>query len=60
LFLWWFAGGAFRVIGGSEAGLSFRLTDYLGSTALIADADGAEKSGSGVAYAPFGEVRSGT
>ena len=31
------AGGVFRVIGGSNAGLYFRLTDHQGSTIVIAE-----------------------
>jgi RHS repeat-associated protein len=53
------AGGAFRVIGGSDAGLYFRLTDHLGSTSLITTDDGIEQEDSRVLYAPFGEIRSG-
>jgi hypothetical protein len=51
------AGGAFRVIGGSEAGLSFRLTDHLGSTSLIADSSGSEQTSSRVVDAPFSGER---
>jgi len=54
------AGGAFRVIGGANAGLYFRHSDHLGSTSVLSDATGAKVTGSDVVYAPFGAVRSGT
>jgi len=54
------AGGAFRVIGGSNAGLYYRHSDHLGSTSVLSDSTGAKVTGSDVVYAPFGEVRSGT
>jgi len=54
------AGGAFRVIGGANAGLYFRHSDHLGSTSVLSDSTGAKVTGSDVVYAPFGVVRSGT
>jgi len=54
------AGGAFRVIGGANAGLYFRHSDHLGSTSVLSDSTGAKVAGSDVVYAPFGEVRTGT
>jgi RHS repeat-associated protein len=53
------AGGAFRIIGGGNAGLYFRHSDHLGSTSVLSDADGLRVEGSEVVYAPFGEVRIG-
>jgi hypothetical protein len=53
------AGGAFRVIGGENAGLYFRHTDHLGSTSVISDANGDKVAGSMTVYAPFGEIRYG-
>jgi RHS repeat-associated protein len=53
------SGGAFRVIGGSNAGLYYRHGDHLGSTSVLSDAIGMKVAGSDVVYAPFGEARSG-
>jgi RHS repeat-associated protein len=53
------AGGAFRVIGGEDAGLYFRHTDHLGSTSVISDENGDLVTGSTTVYAPFGEIRYG-
>jgi RHS repeat-associated protein len=53
------SGGAFRVIGGEDAGLYFRHTDHLGSTSVISDANGDKVAGSTTVYAPFGEIRYG-
>ncbi len=49
--------GAFRIIGGDEAGLYFRHADHLGSTSVLSDASGDKVAGSDVLYAPFGEIR---
>jgi RHS repeat-associated protein len=54
------AGGAFRIIGGSDAGLYYRHTDHLGSTSVVSDSTGAKLAGSEVVFAPFGEVRAGS
>jgi RHS repeat-associated protein len=53
------AGGAFRIIGGEDAGLYFRHSDHLGSTSVLSDSSGNRVEGSDVVYAPFGEVRIG-
>jgi RHS repeat-associated protein len=53
------AGGAFRIIGGDNAGLYFRHSDHLGSTSVLSDANGLRVEGSDVVYAPFGEIRIG-
>ena len=50
-------GGAFRVIGGSNAGLYFRHGDHLGSTTVLSDSSGVKVTDSEVVYAPFGEIR---
>jgi RHS repeat-associated protein len=52
-------GGAFRIIGGSDAGLYYRHTDHLNSTSVLSDSTGAKLAGSEVVFAPFGEVRAG-
>jgi RHS repeat-associated protein len=52
-------GGAFRIIGGADAGLYFRHTDHLGSTSVLSDSNGVKVQGSEVVYAPFGEIREG-
>ena len=41
-------GGAFRVIGGLDAGLYFSHGDHLGSTSLMTDRTGAMVTGSDV------------
>lgn len=52
-------GGAFRIIGGSDAGLYYRHADHLGSTSVVSDSTGSKLAGSEVVFAPFGEVRAG-
>src|SRR5574341_1968295 len=52
-------GGAFRIIGGQNAGVYYRHGDHLGSTSVISDSSGLKIPGSDVKYAPFGEMRSG-
>jgi len=52
-------GGAFRIIGGDDAGLYFRHGDHLGSTSVLSDEDGLKVDDSEVVYAPFGEIREG-
>jgi hypothetical protein len=39
-------GGAFRIIGGEDAGLYYGHTDHLGSTSVVSDANGAKLAGS--------------
>jgi hypothetical protein len=39
-------GGAFRIIGGENAGSYFRHSDHLGSTSVLSDADGLRGKGS--------------
>jgi RHS repeat-associated protein len=53
-------GGAFRIIGGSDAGVYYRHTDHLNSTSVLSDSTGQKVNGSDVVYAPFGEVRTGS
>ncbi len=52
-------GGAFRIVGGDDAGLYYRHVDHLGSTSVLSDATGDRVAGSDVLYAPFGEIRDG-
>jgi len=58
--IYYAAGGAFRVIGGADAGLYYRHADHLNSSAVISDSSGNKVANSDVVYAPFGEIRSGT
>jgi len=57
--IYYAAGGAFRVVGGADAGLYYRHADHLNSGAVISDSTGAKVANSDVVYAPFGEIRSG-
>jgi hypothetical protein len=50
-------GGAFRTVGGEDAGLYFRHSDHLGSTSVLSSASGQKVPGTDVVFAPFGEVR---
>ncbi len=52
--------GAFRIIGGANAGLYYTHGDHLGSVSALSDANGMKVAGSDVVYAPFGEVRAGS
>src|SRR5574341_1352302 len=54
------AGGAFRIIGGANAGLYYRHTDHLGSTSVLSNASGQKVANSEVVFAPFGEIRTGS
>jgi RHS repeat-associated protein len=57
--LYYYAGGAFRIIGGDNAGLYFGHSDHLGSMAVLSDANGIKVEGGEIVFAPFGEVRLG-
>jgi len=57
--IYYSAGGAFRVVGGADAGLYYRHADHLNSSAVISDSSGNKVANSDVVYAPFGEIRSG-
>ena len=57
--IYYASGGAFRIIGGEDAGLYFKHGDHLGSTSVISDSTGAKVADSDVLYAPFGEIRTG-